>query len=78
LKFPKGSFGGSLTKNTIVSQPHTRKSFFARVGALLTASIFVPKSFAKSASQAVQHPQQGVRFQLKPEARAVVRDADSV
>jgi hypothetical protein len=62
---------------TTVTQPHTRKSFFGRIGALLGAAVVAPKLFAKSAGKAVAHPNQGNRFQLKPDGRAVARDADS-
>lgn len=68
----------TVTTPEPVSQPHSRKSFFGRIGALFAASVFAPKRLAKSATKAVVHPSGGTPFRLKAESRAVARDADSL
>lgn len=68
----------TVTTQQPVSQTHTRKTFFGRLGAIFTASVVAPKLFAKSATKAVVHPSGRTKFELKPEARAIARDTDSL
>ena len=64
-----------------MSQDHSRKHFLAKFIGLIAAASFVPKLFSRPAGIAEGTDVSAARpasFQLKPEARAVARSADSV
>jgi len=78
LEFPTGSLTGPVTIEQPVSQIHTRKTFFGRLTAVIAASALMPRVFANAANRSISQSFGESSFKLKPDNRAVARDADSI
>jgi len=61
-----------------VTQPTSRKQFFAKLLGLAAVASVLPKVFAKTAVASVAKAENNLPFAIQTDSRAVVRQVDSV